>query len=137
MVLLKESLMTFESHHPCHHPGFGFCGPSAETSQSLLHVGAGGGVGEENTANPGGLQEVAVCMGPALACLLYKSRCAGSIFGQLVWLFFSCMHYVPKATQRERENIQALARLISSLESISDRSLRGCKVSVLYLRRCR
>ena len=77
------------------------------------------------------------CIGPALACLPYTSRCAGSIFVQFVWLLFSCIHCVQKATQRERENIQALAHPTSSLQSISNRPLRGWKVSVLYLRRYR
>lgn len=40
--------------------------------------------------------------GLALACLPYMSRCAGSIFVQFIWLLFSCIHCVQKATQKEK-----------------------------------
>lgn len=129
VMLVRESLMPLENQHLCHHPGFGFHSSSG-VFKAFPHVrvregvGVGRGVGEEMVAQ-GQLWHA------------YMSRCAGSIFVQFIWLLFSCIHYVQKATQRERENIQALAHPISSLQSISNRPLRGWKVSVLYLRRYR
>lgn len=52
VVLVRESSVTLESQHLCHHPGCGSCGPSVEASQSFLCVRVREEVGSEKRIQP-------------------------------------------------------------------------------------
>lgn len=93
-------------------------------------VGVGRGIGEENTAHLGGVQEAAGHTEPTLACLLYVFRCAGSGFGWSVCLFSTLCAESDTKKKRKYSSRSGIFP-ISSLERIPSKSQKMASFSLV------